>query len=81
MCICNTHFYIRPWLLMEYTTSQYPHARLINTLCMESRLVILTCQTNNNTKNANVPLAISTCQLFKSTLDMGPNCTIPTYQL
>jgi hypothetical protein len=42
---------------------------------MESRLVILTCQTNNNTKNANVPLAISTCQLFRSTWD--PNVQYP----
>jgi hypothetical protein len=47
---------------------------------MEPRLVIFTCQTNNDTKNVNGSLTMSTCQLFKSTMEMEPNLKIPTYQ-
>ncbi len=39
---------------------------------MEPRLEKLTCQTNNNTKNVNVPLAIFTCQLLKFTRTWDP---------
>jgi hypothetical protein len=44
---------------------------------MEPRLVILTCQTNNNTKNVNVPLAISTCQLFNPQWTWDPTFQYP----
>jgi hypothetical protein len=44
---------------------------------MEFTLAILTSQTNNNTKNMNLTLGISTCQLFKSTLDRDQTLQYP----
>jgi len=70
-------FFIKPRLLVEYTTNQYLH----NKYTMHGTgLIIFTCQTNNNTKNVNVPFVISSCQLLKSTMDVKPNYIIPIYQ-